>query len=297
MIDRDYTRFRDCLVGCWQAISHGRDIPSKVVLDTFWMAFSGVSIDAFERAIGRHLTDPKNGEFLPRPASIVRALQGFVADDGRPCADEAWGIAAQCADEAATVVLTLEIRAAWAACAAIVESGDKVGARKTFMAIYDRLVAVARERGEPVVWECSLGRNADLRVAAVEQAARLNRISSAQALAVIAMARPLSLPSATVGQTAGSADPVAGLLAYVAEKTDEDGLLRLAEIKRMLAERRAVRLAEEQAKHDAALASSAQRVAAWVELRGGADAVAVAAQTVLSLGAGKKKVKRLRAVA
>ncbi|MGL4232815.1 MAG: hypothetical protein ACRCWJ_15730, partial [Casimicrobium sp.] len=115
----DFAEFRDLMRGAWLAITHGREEPSKPLLDVFWRAFSSVPIGQFAKAIEAHLRDPKHGEFLPRPASIERWLATFHADDGRPSPDEAWGIALAAESEAATVVWTPEIRAAWAACETI----------------------------------------------------------------------------------------------------------------------------------------------------------------------------------
>ncbi|MGL5005686.1 MAG: hypothetical protein ACRDAM_22385, partial [Casimicrobium sp.] len=250
------------------------------------------------KAIEAHLRDPKHGEFLPRPASIERWLATFHADDGRPSPDEAWGIALAAESEAATVVWTPEIRAAWAACETIaVEGRDKVGARKTFLATYERVLQQVRARAEPVRWDISHGHDPHQRVAAIEEAARLNRIASADALAVIAMVKPLALPSATAERVAASDGAVAGLLAHVAESSDVDGLARLAETKRVLAERRAARLAEEDAARDELSAAAAKRAAAMVALHGGADAVARATERVMSLNPQRSTRRRAKAAA
>lgn len=196
MRPEDFERFKNAMNGAWLAIKDGKEKPSGDLLTVFWTTFSNVPIGDFEAAIHAHLLDPKHGAFVPKPADIVRGLQGRQQNDGRPDADEAWGIALQATSEEATIVWTPEIRSAWAAAEPIVlEAKDKIGARKAFIAAYERIVERARSQSEPVKWEVSLGHDADAREQALALSARLNRISSASANAMIEMVRPLALPS------------------------------------------------------------------------------------------------------
>lgn len=200
MNQSDYERFKNAMNGAWLAIKDGKEKPSGDLLTVFWTTFSNVSIVDFEGAIQAHLLDPKHGMFVPKPADIVRGLQGKQQADGRPNADEAWGIALQASGEEATIVWTPEIRSAWAAAEPIIsEANDKIGARKAFIAAYDRLVDRARGQGEPVKWEVSLGHDLQAREQALALSASLNRISSSTASAMIEMVRPLALPSPETG--------------------------------------------------------------------------------------------------
>ncbi|MFO0335559.1 MAG: DUF6475 domain-containing protein [Pseudomonadota bacterium] len=57
----------------------------RVDLSTFagrvwWQACRGYSLDQVTTAFDRHLTDPKSGQFMPKPADIVRQLQGTHED-------------------------------------------------------------------------------------------------------------------------------------------------------------------------------------------------------------------------
>ena len=194
----EFGRFKTCMRGAWLGITNGKEQPAPELLDVFWKTFSNVTIEDFEAAIQAHLLDPKHGMFVPKPADIVRGLR--YEADGRPVADEAWGIALQANSEDATIVWTPEIRSAWAAAEPIInEANDKIGARKAFMAAYDRLVDRARGHGEPVKWEVSLGHDPQLREQALALSASLNRISSSTANAMIEMVRPLALPSPETG--------------------------------------------------------------------------------------------------
>lgn len=196
MNQTDFERFKNAMNGAWLAIKDGKEKPSGDLLTVFWTTFSSVPIADFERAMQAHLLDPKHGMFVPKPADIVRGLQGQQQNDGRPEADEAWGIALQASGEDATIVWTPEIRSAWAAAEPIIlEANDKIGARKAFIAAYDRLVERSRNQSEPVKWEVSLGTDPHAREQALFLAASLNRISSSSANAMIEMVRPLALPS------------------------------------------------------------------------------------------------------
>ena len=202
MTREEFGRFKSSMRGAWLGITNGKEQPAPELLDVFWKIFSNVTIVDFEAAIQVHLLDPKHGMFVPKPADIVRGLHGKQRADGRHEADEAWGIALQASGEDATIVWTPEIRSAWAAAEPIInEANDKIGARKAFIAAYDRLVERARGQGEPVKWEVSLGHDPDAREPALALAASLNRISSSIANAMIEMVRPLALPSLETGGT------------------------------------------------------------------------------------------------
>lgn len=105
----------------------------------------------------------------------LAAIIGRI-DDGRPSADEAWSTAILAGDEASTVVWTTETAKAYWAAAALLDEGDKVGARMAFRDVYEREVSNARQEGTPVKWEATLGTDPYQREQAIKQAAELNRI-------------------------------------------------------------------------------------------------------------------------
>jgi len=212
------------MFGAWAAATAGKEEPNTAVLDVYWAAFRHLPIEDFEWAVDAHLHNTKQGMFVPRPAHLFAALEARSLQDGRPSADEAWGIALQASSEDATVVWTTEIRAAWAAAEPVAVAGrDKVGGRRAFIEAYERLVGMARDRGHPVQWEVSLGHDPYQRESAIEQAERLNRIGVTEARALIEMIRPLALPAPEEG---GYAVPI---------------LQRLTELKQKLASDRAAR--------------------------------------------------------
>jgi hypothetical protein len=112
-------------------------------------------------------------------ASIIDRI-----DDGRPKADEAWGIALQSmADEGATVVINDDISEAIAASRPIYEEGDEVGARMAFRATYER---VTRDRkGLPVNWWPSLGTDPNRREHVLLEAVVKGRLGESQAYGLL----------------------------------------------------------------------------------------------------------------
>lgn len=112
------------------------------------------------------------------PSDILAAL---ARRDGRPHADEAWSIALGAIDESITVVMTAEILEALNIARAVIDHGDMVAARRTFLVAYDRLVAEARDRSKPAEWSVSLGSDKQGRIMAIEQAGRQGRITQDKA--------------------------------------------------------------------------------------------------------------------
>lgn len=177
----------------------GKDISADPETVADWLdEFAEYPLAALDGALRRHR---RESVYPPKPADIYRYLDGKAADDGRPCADEAWGMLLRFArDEAETGVMSEEMREAWLACGPILDEGDEVGARRCFISVYESHVRDARERHEPARWTVTLGTDKALRVQRVEQAVKLGRIGADQARAL--------LP----GPSTASLEQVAGLL-------------------------------------------------------------------------------------
>lgn len=108
-------------------------------------------------------------------------LGAITRRDGRPAADEAWSIALKSLDESATVVISSEILQAVGIAQAVIDSGDMIAARRTFIVAYDRLLGEARDAGRPAAWTVSLGTDRSARALAIESAARIGRITQQKA--------------------------------------------------------------------------------------------------------------------
>lgn len=131
---------------------------------------SKYSIDELKCAALAHLADTERGRFLPTPADLIFQIEKAIEKDGRPSVDEAWAIAVQLEDEAATVVTNDEISQAWAVAAEIMP--DKTGARMAFKAAYQRLCDAARREHRKPRWFPSLGFDVAVREPVLQEAVR-----------------------------------------------------------------------------------------------------------------------------
>jgi hypothetical protein len=123
---------------------YGVPLPSKSVCGLWWTVLEPYPWVAVEKALTDHVASCK---FFPRPADVVERLN---AEDGRPSPDEAWAVAVQALDETATVVWCQEITAAWGIALPVINTGDQVAARRTFLDAYTRLLSEARRLLAPV---------------------------------------------------------------------------------------------------------------------------------------------------
>lgn len=150
--------------------------------DLFFAALGQYTMDQVREGIARHLQDPVDGKFSPKPADVIRQIQNVLATDGRPGKDEAWSIALKSLDELDTVLVTEEILAALAVAQPLLQMRDKVAARLAFVEAYDRQLAMARRgMGKAVKWIVSLGDDKGRRVHAVEEGLRQGRLTQDQA--------------------------------------------------------------------------------------------------------------------
>lgn len=143
---------------------YDRQAPSQQTVHLWWTALEAYPWPLVRAAAGAHVRACK---FFPRPADLIERL---VSSDGRPDPDEAWATAIQAEDEATTLVWTEETAAAWGIARPVLEAGDKVAARKTFIAAYERLTAEARHDLKPATWSVSLGHDPDAREAPIRRA-------------------------------------------------------------------------------------------------------------------------------
>ncbi|MBK7542794.1 MAG: hypothetical protein IPI57_13690 [Candidatus Competibacteraceae bacterium] len=175
---------------------------SPALLTVWFETLKGYEIGDIEAGFARYVAHPEDCRFPPKPGDIIRHLPApKPEDDGRPSADEAWGLLLRVArDEAETGALSEEIREGWQACGAILDAGDEVGARRCFIDAYNRRVQLARERHEPARWTVTLGTDRQLREERIGEAVKLGRIGHDHAISL------LPGPSAT------SIEQVAGLL-------------------------------------------------------------------------------------
>lgn len=58
---------------------YGRDT-SPFALDIWWLAMKPFDLIAVREALGRHCVNPDNGQWLPKPADVVKLMEGSSSD-------------------------------------------------------------------------------------------------------------------------------------------------------------------------------------------------------------------------
>lgn len=108
-------------------------------------------------ALAAHRADGERGKWTPSPADLIFQIERHQKRDNRPGAEEAWAIALTTMDDQNTVVWTQEAAEAFAKARPVLESSGAISARKTFLEVYERLVAISRQAGVAVHWFPSPG--------------------------------------------------------------------------------------------------------------------------------------------
>jgi hypothetical protein len=176
---------------------YGRAVSGGVKI-TWWRLLSDrLDLTTLRAALDRHLLDSERGRFFPQPSDVLARLEH--AHGQRPTADEAWALALDTFDEAATVCVTDEILQAVSATTPVWNIGDKVGARMAFKAAYVRLVSEGRASGQTPTWQLSLGWDAQRRTLAAQEAVRSGRLTALQVRAHLPAPRAEGLPTLIAG--------------------------------------------------------------------------------------------------
>lgn len=77
MKNGDRKQFVSYLVACAEV--YGREVGDGAI-GIWWDALRGYSIEEIEEAFGRHLRSPDVGQFMPKPADVLRMLEGTSVD-------------------------------------------------------------------------------------------------------------------------------------------------------------------------------------------------------------------------
>lgn len=144
-------------------------------------------------ALSAHLRDPQRGRFVPVAADVIAQINALAERDGRPGPQEAWAMIPT--DEAASVIWSEEMAAAFGVAAPLLRAGDAIAARMAFLEAYRSRVADARSRGVAPRWSASYGTDVAGRAVAIEHASNMGRISREQTTAMLAIAAPHREPS------------------------------------------------------------------------------------------------------
>jgi hypothetical protein len=73
----DFQKFHDGIAGVMSF--YGKSV-SRFALDVWWTALRRFDLQAIVDAFNRHLANPDTGQFAPKPADIIRMLQGSTQD-------------------------------------------------------------------------------------------------------------------------------------------------------------------------------------------------------------------------
>lgn len=118
--------------------------------------------------------------------TLAAVLERLADYDGRPGAEEAWGmVAAALTDERESIVWSDEMAEASIPARELMSLGDKVGARMAFRESYERLVHEARDAGKSPRWTASAGTDPERRAAVLMRAVELGRLQAAQVSAML----------------------------------------------------------------------------------------------------------------
>lgn len=135
---------------------HGRRLNDDTT-ELWWAALAGYDFALVRGAFSRHIQNPDQGQYCPKPADIIREI-GNMADtrSGHPGIEEAWAIVGPSLNnEGLTVVWTEQIAQAFGV--AVRLQDDPVAARMAFKESYTGLLAQARQSGAPPRWFPSMG--------------------------------------------------------------------------------------------------------------------------------------------
>ena len=72
----DYEKFREGIAGF---MDFDKDI-SDFAFDLWWNALNRYDLKAIIQAFNRHVVNPEAGKWLPKPADIVKMLEGSTLD-------------------------------------------------------------------------------------------------------------------------------------------------------------------------------------------------------------------------
>lgn len=84
MIDQDKPAFKELLTN---VMAFYRQDTSTFALQVWWTACQNFDLEQVRKALNAHAVDPERGQFAPKPADVVKALQGTKTDRAR----SAWG--------------------------------------------------------------------------------------------------------------------------------------------------------------------------------------------------------------
>ena len=74
---KDKEKFIICLVGCAEVF--GKELSENAIM-IYWESLKSMEVEVVVNAFNRHIVNPDNGQFMPKPADIIRLCQGSNVD-------------------------------------------------------------------------------------------------------------------------------------------------------------------------------------------------------------------------
>ena len=112
---------------------------------------SAYPFDEIRRALARCRAE------LHGKLTLAAIIERLPSANAHLSGNEAWALALNSTDEQETVIWTPEIARAFAAAKPVLDGGDKVGARMSFLAAYERELSAAKAEARQPEWMVSLG--------------------------------------------------------------------------------------------------------------------------------------------
>lgn len=192
----DYDEFAQLLDATFDMI--GKSPAAKVISPAakalFFSDLQRFPLSLVRSAMAAHRADGERGKWTPTPADLIFQIERHQQRDSRPGCEEAWALALRSADEQATVVWTQECAEAFAIARPVLDSSGAISARKTFIEVYDRLVAAARLSNTPVTWFASPGLDKLAHASAIAQAVSVGLLPAPKQITLLeAPEKPITL--------------------------------------------------------------------------------------------------------
>ena len=118
------------------------------------------SLADVKAALRAHMLDPQHGQFMPKPADIIRQFQQ-ISSNQFPGPEQAWAMFPKHETESACICV--EMGKAWGVAVGL----DEIPARMAFKETYAREVAQATAKGRSPDWYMSMGHDPSQRDQAV----------------------------------------------------------------------------------------------------------------------------------
>lgn len=129
MIDVDAAKFEDIIHGLFEAL--GYPPPTRTAKRLWWQALKHLELEQLSRAATKFLVEHKE-----RPT--VAQILTLAISKAFPTPEEGWNMAPKSESDSAFVFTALA--RALAACQDSLLAGDRIGARKCFLEVYEREV-------------------------------------------------------------------------------------------------------------------------------------------------------------